>query len=253
MHYYPRLEKREAVGLLGQFTGLEPARLAVRGGVKSDKQFWYPTAPAGQKIQPDGLRAIQARVRELAAMFGCPDFSTGRGAQLTAFDRALTAEILSLIDMIPSEASVEAVWSFLSLVLLPDVAFWRFPNRGGKDDFERILGRPRNVFRRLWWRAYILGGGEDGLASKVLEDEAVGILERTRLGGNRRFARIVAETHVSTFADSARRTDILRDAMKRLSRLHAFVGLHALTDDELTDIVVDVFAEAGERVLTMRI
>lgn len=245
MYYFPRLQKREAVNLLGQFTGVKPEDLVAKSDLKSERQYWYPTAPAGQRISPASLAHFQSTVRDLAREYGYPTVNGGRAPKLTAFDRDLTAIMLDLLEMIPSEASVEAVWSFLSLVVLPDVAFWRFPNRGEKDDFERVFGRPRHVFRRLWWRAYVLGAGADGLGAKVFEDEAVGILERTRLAGNRQLARLIAETHITHFSDAARRTEILRDAMKRIGRLHAFVAFHALSESELKDLVVEAFVQAG--------
>ncbi len=141
----------------------------------------------------------------------------------------------------PVEASNEAVWSFISLVLLPDVTFWRFRNKKLRNDYERALGYPRNVFRRLWWRAYTLGLVDESAPSAMYEDEAVGILERPSIGGNRRLASTIAAIHLRRFGKAARRTDIMRDALKRLRRLHAFTNFHGLTDDQLISVVEECF------------
>jgi hypothetical protein len=153
--------------------------------------------------------------------------------------------ILEVAPRIHAEASVEAVWSFLSLVVAPDVAFWRWPNTPNKDDYERLLGYPRNVFRRLGWRAYTLGWGPGSVSDKIYEDVAVAILERTVISGNRTVARIVAETHMHRFTGERQRTNVMRDAMKRIRRLHAFISFHSLHDAEIHALVDEAFTAAA--------
>jgi hypothetical protein len=147
------------------------------------------------------------------------------------------------MDILPADAAHEGVWSFLSLVLVPDVALWRFPNRGLREDYERLLGRPRNVFRRLWWRAYAMG---EEASQRLLEDEAVAIMERPTIGGNTRIASAVAATHLQVIAETPEvsRTELLREVGKRLRRLSAVITLGALEDRDLRTTVRDVFDQA---------
>ncbi len=152
--------------------------------------------------------------------------------------------------MLPVEAAQEGVWSFLSLIVLPDVALWRWPNTKQRDDYERILGYPRNVFRRLWWRSYVFGTEGGSVGTQIFEDEAVAILERTAIGGNRQLARTIAETHVARFGASPKRTEIMRDAMKRIRRLHAFLSYHSLSDSDVVEVVAEAFDQAEKSLLS---
>lgn len=239
--FFPRLQMTEAARRLAEYSSLSPVQLVSRAETSCDRQYWYPTAPVAERVPKEVLEQFQEEVRRIASGFGYPTTAAGRAVDVNAFDRDLCGSILDLLPMIPSEAATEGVWSFLSLVVLPDIAFWRFPNRGQREDYDRILGKPRHVFRRLWWRAYILGGGAAGLAARLGEDEAVQIQERTRLGGNRHLARMIAEVHLDQEVESGPRMHIMRDAMKRLKRLHAFVAFHSLDEAEVRSVVEEVF------------
>jgi hypothetical protein len=248
-HYFPRLQAVAARRLLAEYSGMTPQELAPRAELMSNQCYWYPTAPTSERLEESALVAFQDEIRSIAREHGYPRVFPERDQVFGRFDRAVVQRILRLTPMMPSEAGVESVWSFLSLIVLPDVAFWRFPNRQEKDDYERILGYPRNVFRRLWWRAFTLGDGAQEPGPNVLEDEAVAILERPTIGGNLVLARAIAETHVRRFEKSPRRTEIMRDATKRIRRLHAFMVFHALTDSEVQSIVEEAFDEAARQLL----
>ncbi|MFG3423725.1 hypothetical protein [Micromonospora sp. NPDC047730] len=145
----------------------------------------------------------------------------------------------------PADAPSEEVWSFLSLVLLPDVALWRWPNPLRRPGYERIIGRPRNVFRRLWTRIHSLG---EDLGAHLYEDEAVAILERPTLGAHPRVARAIAHGHLITAGGAgAARTDILRITARRLRRLAVVVSLESLDDAQLLDLVGNYTKEAVDQ------
>jgi hypothetical protein len=196
-------------------------------------------------VDEDHLTLLQGKVRELAGEFGYPNLIAPRAPQYTQFDRALTATIVEAMSIVPADAAHEGVWSFLSLVLLPDVAFWRFPNPAGRTDYERIIGRPRNVFRRLWWRSFALG---PRASAGLLEDEAVGIMERASLGGSPTVARTIAEAHLRAVAADTdiSRTELMRQATKRLRRISVVVTLSALDDSALRELVEQVIAASME-------
>ena len=244
--YFPRLERVAARQMLADYVGCDIEELRERATLSSSRSFWYPTAPAGLQAQERDLDRFAEGVRTVAASHGYPHALSGRSPERVRFDRALVEHIRQLAPMLPVEAAQEGVWSFLSLVVAPDVALWRWPNTKEADDYERILGYPRNVFRRLWWRAFIFQDSTVG--GRLYEDEAVAIMERTQIGGNRRLAITIAETHLRRFESSAKRTDILRDAMKRVRRVHAFTSFHSLSNSELHSLVGEVF-DAAEAAL----
>ncbi len=238
--YFPRMPGLAARKLLAEYTNMKIEDLRSRAELESDQAYYYPTAPSGQRVPTSVLDEFQNTMREVAKNFGYPEKLSPKDRRRTEWDRVVVEHILQVTPLIPAEASVQSVWSYLSLVVVPDVAFWRWPNRGNKDDYERILGYPRNVFRRLWWRAFALGP----VAAEIFEDEAVAILERTAIGGNRKVARIIAETHLRELGDEGRRTLLMRDAMKRLRRLHAFISFHSLQEGEIRALVEEVFSSA---------
>ena len=84
-----------------------------------------------------------------------------------------------------------------------------------KDDYERLLGYPRNACRRLWWRAYTLGSGPGFGQRQDLRGRGSCHSEANRdRWKNRNVARIIAETLIHRFEDEGQRTHVMRDAMK---------------------------------------
>lgn len=238
--YFPRMPGLVARKLLADYTTMRIDDLRSRAELNSEKAYYYPTAPSGQRVPEAVLNEFQQTMREVAKHYGYPEMLSPKDRRRTEWDRKVVENILEVAPLIPAEASVESVWSYLSLVVVPDVALWRWPNRAERDDYERILGYPRNVFRRLWWRAFTFGP----IATEIFEDEAVAVLERTAIGGNRTLARIIVETHLHNLGDEGRRTLLMRDAMKRLRRLHAFVSFHSLHEDEIRALVGEAFTAA---------
>ena len=137
--------------------------------------------------------------------------------------------------MSANEASHEEVWSYLTCCWLLDVAVWRF---GVDADERRFIGNVnRNTFRRLWWRAEILGPDID--LTKLGEDELVNIMERPTIASDRRLARMVVQEFLARVdrgaADS--RMFLMRDGIKRLFRLTPLMSFQALADYELRAVV----------------
>lgn len=251
--YYPRLATTEASQLLLEYTDLSVGALADRVNVSLESVSWYPTAPIGNRVKVADLEKFRSTVVNIARTHGYPNVTGPKSGKRVAFDRDVVDVIYDLLALLPTEAAEEPVWNFLSLVVAPDVALWRWPNLKRDPLYERIIGRPRNAFRRLWWRSYILGPQSGSVAAKLHEDEAVAILERTLIGGNSELSRVIAGTHIARFAEREKRTEVLRDAMKRIRRLHAFLAFHALTFDELTTVVDAAFDETEQAMFSARL
>ena len=153
------------------------------------------------------------------------------------------------MDIVPADAAHGGVWTFLACVVLPDVAVWRFPDRNE----ERLLGTPRNTFRRRWWRAYVLDGARSRpndrkVVDELGEDEVVQVMERTALAGNPRLARRVCVTFLELAARAPQvgRMEVMRDAAKRLIRLTPFVAFDSLGDQALNAVVEAAFSESSK-------
>lgn len=216
---FPGLPLSSSMRLTKEYSNLAIPVLSEIASTSSEESFFYPTAIS--RSPESQLRQIRCSCVAIASDFGFPRSRPSRN--FSKFDQLTSVSIFTEMRAIPADAARDEVWSFLSLILLPDVAHWRFPNKHQKPDYDRIIGRPRNVFRRLWWRAYCLG---PELSAQLYEDEAVAIMERPTFGGNPLIASAIASYHIAIVASvpGLRRTDFLRQVMKRLSRLAPIVG-----------------------------
>jgi hypothetical protein len=245
---FPRLDEVVALSLLAEYSHLTLDELSGRATLSHPRTSWYPTAT--KRVTHDVLQMLQYETRRIAYINGYPTLQRQRSPSLISFDQQVGPTIYSLMNIVPADAAHEGVWSFISLILAPDVAFWRYPNRLFRDDYERILGKPRNVFRRLWWRSHIFGIGPTAPSSLLLEDEAVGIMERPTIGGDPRLANAVARRHLAWVRDRPEipRTELMRQVTRRIRRLSSVITFGMLDDKELASTLSEVFSSAAAAV-----
>lgn len=236
---YPRLPSAVARPLLQEQKYLSIEELDSFVGTSYSKQEWHPTIPT--RVTQAELAELRSTVVDIARAHGFPQPQLRGG--LSLFDRQLAVYLWEHMHLVPAEAAVGGVWSFLSLVLLPDVAAWRYPERHP----GRFIGRDimigtsnRHVFGRLWVRAYVFG---PELLHRLIEDNFEGIFGRPAFGGSVRVARAIGTAMVHTIDEYkvSNSQELLRDAMKRLLRLASIVRFNALDDDQLDALLNEVF------------
>lgn len=233
---YPRLLAEQARPLYEEYRQLPVGDLSHRVAVSHDSAVYVATG--GDRVPPARLQDLRDGVLDLAKQAGFPDESDRtRNAE---FDLRLAALLHSEMGMVPAEAAARDVWAFLALILLPDVAFWRYP----QPPKDRVLGTDltRHVFGRLWWRAQLVRSPEDRepyAALEILGEAAFDQIyaRRAALGGSPHLVRAILRTWRDLDLTGLNERDTLRDFLKRLLRLAPFVlfdGIeaHAL-DDEL--------------------
>jgi hypothetical protein len=168
----------------------------------------------------------------------------------SGFDRELGARLLESLRMSPYEAAQKGVWTFLTLVVLPEIGPWRFPELTS----ERFVGSPiRNVLGRTWWRARLLGPdlgcGEFG-AEPLGEDELYTLVEKTTIGFDEHLVPKIAAAIYRFQKTSAGRGPIVRELTKDLLRVVPWMSLSALEDPELDaflDSRVDLAARSTRK------
>lgn len=228
------------------------------------------TPTGGSRIEEHHLEKLRQGIRQKARALGYPD--TLNAQKTSLFDSGMAEWLHQHMDIRPSEASRQGVWSYMGLYLVPEMARWRFP---GDDvtSIKRFLGSTRgmrNVLGRLWWRAeylkqpetfrhsripstldqeerYLLTEDPYGLVKILGEDELVGITERPTLAGNRVFCRAVTRALVIANEETqfGNRSFLLREAMKRVYRLGGVMVFEALSETELVDELLDVFTSTA--------
>lgn len=196
------------------------------------------SATGGTPVSPQQLSDLRTAVLAIAREHGFPGKERREGHRCDARIAVLLRERMKLT---AHEAAADGLWEYLTCVLMPDVAIWRFRDTGGRTNPERLLAGRRNAFQRLWWRAYVIAGalgGEEAvnLLSFLTEDDMVATLERPGLFGNLRMMRTYYQEFrrlVEGGELRAPREAVNRDAHKRLLRLVAIRTLDSLPEDVL--------------------
>ena len=234
-----------------------------KGNFKVEGIFYVPTG--GQIINDENLEKLRNNVLEKAKEYGFP--STNQKSFLE-FEYEV-AKILSnwsylWINGEPSgESFRNDFWSYLSIVIMPDIVSWRwgFPPEGEptKSWSVRFIGGGRNAFQRIFRRILSLDRGpshEDrfGLIRELKEDDFSNILERTSLGSNSRIAIPLAEEYL---AMRQRRKDmkasnqlkIYREATKDLRSYGVVQSLDLIDSNNLKELISEVFLKREEEVI----
>lgn len=200
------------------------------------------SALGGTELGSEFLSQVRADLLELAREYGFP--SDDQAA--SRFDAICARYLHQQLRISPHEAAEEDAWSYLTCVWLLDIAVWRWGGTIGTSD-RRFRGDVnRNTFRRLWWRAEVLGPGID--LSLLGEDEIVSIMERPILAANLPLSRTLAAQFIDRVRDegSAGRMIFMREACKHLVRLTPIVDFYSLDQSELEATVDAVFTSVRE-------
>ncbi|MFF9237303.1 DUF6339 family protein [Streptomyces sp. NPDC014801] len=245
---YPRLLAEQAGPLFDEYGKLTVAELSQRVALTHESSVYVATG--GDRVPPDRLRELREGVLDLAKRAGFPEESDRtRNAD---FDLQVAAMLHGEMGMVPAEAASRDVWAFLALILLPDVAFWRYPS----PPKDRILGTDltRHVFGRLWWRAQLVrspGETEPYEALKILGEAAFDQIyaRRAALGGSPHLVRAILRVWKDLDLRGLNERDTLRDFLKRLLRLAPFVMFDGVDERAL---VCELRAVAQESIDAQR-
>jgi hypothetical protein len=252
---YPRLLDTDAAPMFTQYK----AALAEGQGIDHLSERASTThlaavyvATGGTRATGDHLQSLRHEVLALAHGTGFP----GESRNMAWFDTQLAQLLHQRSGMVPAEAAARDVWQFLALCLLPDVAFWRYPNPPG----DRVLGTDltRHVLGRLWWRAQLVHDPRalDPYAGLQVMGEAAFdqiYARRAVLGGSPALVRGILEVwqqlEQEGLLQGLTQRTVLQDYLKRLLRLFPFVDFDSLQEE---DRKVELRAVAQETIIACR-
>jgi Family of unknown function (DUF6339) len=240
MLLYPRLPAPTARILIGEMADADLDELRRRSATKHPACIYSPTG--GNRVDEREIATLRTLLRDIADDCGYP--REVNPTERVRFDQLTGAALHKDMRIVPADSAEPGVWAFLTCVVVPDIACWRFPRR----THERLDGGARNALRRLWWRVHLLDSPAQELTSLLGEDELVQIMERPQsVLGNPRVARPFARIHVSVCEELGitGRMRVLRDGAKRLLRLSALIALDALDDQSLEAVARTLLVEAG--------
>jgi hypothetical protein len=241
---YPRLDAHRAALLGVEYQNLPLTELALRGAAHHPDAACAPTG--GLPVPESHLHELQLTLRSLCEDFGFPHAL--RTSKQGEFDRLCGTILRRDMGIVPADAAEEGVWSFLSLVLVPELAPWRFPTR----HVERLLGKPRNALRRVWWRAHVLGPDLTWVppgCTPLNEDESVQIMERPTIAKNSRLAQQLKQVlwRVEIKGFSGNRAELLRDVIKLIRAERSHIAMDAMHNSVLASYLDEVVAESIAR------
>jgi len=236
---WPRLPNSTADDLLGMF----PSAHAF------DHPDVYVAESGGARVDEATVRRLRERIVEAATSCGYPGANR---AKRTDFDRMATRILFEEMGDNASDLYRPEVWNFITLVLLPDVAAWRWPpDANGRYTEERLRGRTvvRNAFSRLWIRAYTLGPDlieQDFNGERLQEDNLVQVVERSGLARHQRFVRCHTRLSMQHAPPpSVSREKDFRVLTKLALRRLAFINPEVLDDDQLEALVTEYVDDPG--------
>jgi hypothetical protein len=243
---YPQISRSVSIVQLAYNSAFSPANLqkeAASLALKADISY---TTPNVNQVSPQRVLDSSNRVLEIFAAVVPGEFNSSKGTFGTEFDASLTMEILDIFPMSPYEAAQEGVWSHITLRVLPGLAMWRFPNKSNNPAWERYIGTERNTFKRLWWRAYMLG---PELSSQLRENDLIQMFERgATVGSNKEILRAIAEEAISRKDDlealGGKSSDLVSEIGKRLKRQLASLAFEAMPKETAQNFLSSVAKEA---------
>ena len=228
---YPRLPLPFAEARISEIakTMANEGISGVRAMAQTEHPRAAPVATGGRVASSEYIASVRAVVLKTVEPWGP---STVPRPQAAAFDLALGHTLHEQLQIIPADAAHDETWSFLTLIVFPDVAVSRFPDMHA----NRLIGTPRNVLRRTWFRQEVLGDLLHSADRPLGEDELVGLFERSALARNRALIRRLAFA-VLSYDGPVARSEWARDLYKRVTFSTGPRLLDALSDTELDAII----------------
>jgi hypothetical protein len=247
---FPRLPDRFAQEVFAAQSSLPFEQIA---GASSHRFMIWP-ATGADRIGEAELLTLAERLRDVAIESGYPG-TLARGDQ-NALDLALARVLWQTANLSVAEAGFGDVWSFLALVLVPDIVWWR---AAGSTNIERFVATDltRHTLARLWWRAQLFTWGLDDPEEgwDLWESSTIGEAEldqiQTRRGGYGRSPRafrslVRVYPSIVALADQVRidrRTLWRQSYLRWILRLGAFTDFAGMPESELRE---DLLALAHE-------
>lgn len=245
----PRLSGAAAEDLIDRFLDEGPANWT---GFRPDDlpgavRF---AATGGSRVGRDELIALRKTVWQAAKENGLE--AGGSRDSRARFDAELGIRFAKLPLLASGEALRDDFWTFMGVVLAPDVVHRRFATAR-----QRYLGGVRNTFQRMWLRARVLDRGIEHprrwqLLTDLTEDALVQITERPSIGADPKLARAVAEAWLRAGAHHGKGAmePVMRQAILRIRIRNEIISLADLPTGVLAGVLDGAFGlpvEGGRR------
>ncbi|RLP11033.1 hypothetical protein [Propionibacterium australiense] len=238
----PRLSTSEAHELLLEHSGVLGGGAPPDSLVRLDVQG-TPNPTGGAAASPSDLERWRQGIVERVGGIDARS-REGRDELGVQLGRA----IQEIICPIPADAAHDGTWSYLALVVFPDVVNRRWPGEWVNGQFtlpaerwigRQTTGRDRNYLKLAWRRWVVLGEVMSEARPLLGEDEFGALLERTAVARNKRLVVAAARVIIQRGPGyPGGRMEFARQLMKRIAARTGPLLLDIRTDDELMDVVI---------------
>jgi hypothetical protein len=244
---YPRLTPLTAQAQLNLNRGKDIDDLARAADVYHPDMQYAPTG--GEPASAEHLRLIADTVRGIAKNYGYP-YPSANNARI-ACDRAMAATLFREMRLLPVEAAAKDIWTFFSVVVVPDVVEWRWQAAPNPEQRWICSDITRHSIGRLWWQAFTLGTRTDDgidltLLEMLTESDLNQIFEKRSIGGRPALARAIARAIAdpAVVPPTMPRRPVIRDVTKRIRRLLPFTLFLALDEPTLALRIDDLVRDS---------
>lgn len=242
MILYPRLSKPAAERRFENIRTLSIAQLAVSDSSVPDEATFAQTG--GHPATSEQLKKIRQSIVKIAERFGFPD--SGNEKTKAEFDAICAVWLRKQAEISYGEGFRDGMWAYLTIELLPDVAAWRFPQKNSR----RFLGGVRNMFQRLWLRAFLLDHADDAKTLRLYltslqEDSFVQLIERPGSSANPFVSSNIAAAWIRASKNPTYgpMEALHRKVMKEITQLGAVVCLDYLPEKTLSTMLDSLYKE----------
>ena len=235
------------------------------------KERFY-TATGGQRIPIDYLLDLRRSILNCANKYNFPN----KQKSFLDFEYEV-AEIFFnwpylWIDQNNKEPNGEALrnnfWSYITIILMPDIAVWRWPipsENASKKSWEVRMkgGGTRNTFQRIFRRLISFDKGKEyqlherlNLIKGLNEDEFQAIIERTNVSSCSKLSILLAEEIISrkklNMQTDNLKQDIYRKSIIDLTAYGKVQSFDLLEDIELKELIAKVFELKESEILELK-
>ncbi|WP_448851177.1 DUF6339 family protein [Corynebacterium sp. 335C] len=255
---WPRLPRAAAERELAAIGGATESPPSTDGDLSGFPELFY--TPTGSRASKSDRLKLHEELVDCARRNGYGDSNAKPTKDDNRrFDCEAGRILVRLMPMTWSEAGRQDVWTALSVAVLPDITYLRWPYitgapaaqtaKGGAQNKERWIctDRTRHAWCRLWWQETLCAENPT-LLDFYGEAELNQFFERTT------FMR-VPEFLVSLMSNirehlqknprlEKTRRDFVRDVCRRVRRLLGFLDVAALERPELDALVASVVDES---------
>lgn len=242
MILYPQLARAISKKLVSEYQNMSLPEIKAKSTTSHESVEYSPVG--GTRVSAERLGVIQGSIRDIAARHGYPDNSVSKNV-----DYEIAVYLYQNMGLSNFEAANPFIWEFMTCCLLPDFVAWRFHDK----QYERFYGnKRRNTFQRCWLRARTLSdplaleADKYRLIKDLGEDELVQLMERPEISCNPVLSRAIASVLLKNYATVSKRSDLMRDAMKRIRRLRAVISFEGLPAETLSAQINNCFVQAKD-------